>query len=179
MDAITSYGGGLNVYNFRDFGDYDFSNLVTFFNDADTVKRYNVDPSVAGHFQDINTDVYAALSTDFMQSVADRVAYIAESGLPTMFYNGQDDIICNTPSVQNWIGEMEWSGQNGFYQSNFNVWVYANGTNAGLQKNYNNFSFVIVNKAGHLSPMDQIDTTTEMVRRFVTGQTNWTLPLSN
>jgi vitellogenic carboxypeptidase-like protein len=179
MDNIVTFGGDLNVYNFRNFGEYDFSSIVKFFNDADTVKRYNVDPSVAGHFKDINIDVYNALSTDFMQSVADRVAYVAASGLPIMFYNGQDDIICNTPAVQNWITNLAWSGQTGFYNANFNVWNYKNGTVAGLQKIYQNFSFVIVNKAGHLSPMDQIETTTEMVRRFVAGQTNWTKPLTN
>jgi len=178
MDGICSYGGDLNVYNFRDFGDYDFSSMVTFFNDADTVRRYNVDPSVAGQFQDINMNVYNALSTDFMQSVADRVAYVAAAGLPIMFYNGQDDIICNTPAVENWIANLQWSGQTGLYQTPFNVWNYQNGTVAGLQKNYHNFYFVIVNKAGHLAPMDQIETTTEMVRRFVAKQTNWTQPLS-
>ena len=168
MDTITSYGGGLNVYNFRNFGDYDFSNMVSFFNSEDVVNRYNVDPSVAGQFQDINEKVYDALSlTDFMQSVVDRVIYVLEAGLPTMFYNGQDDIICNTPSVQNWIAQMEWAGQGAFYQTPFNIWIYENGTNAGLQKNYENLYFVIINKAGHLSPMDQIETTTEMTRRFV------------
>jgi len=178
MDNIVTYGGDLNVYNFRQFGSYDFSSIVKFFNDADTVKRYNVDPSVAGHFTDINIDVYNALSHDFMQSVADRVAYVAASGLPVMFYNGQDDIICNTPAVQNWITNLQWAGQTGFYNADFNVWNYKNGTIAGLQKTYQNFSFVVVNKAGHLSPMDQIETTTEMVRRFVAGQTNWTAPYS-
>jgi len=178
MDGICSYGGDLNVYNFRNFGDYDFSSLVKFFNDADTVKRYNVDPSVAGQYEDVNMNVYNALSTDFMQSVADRVAYVAASGLPIMFYNGQDDIICNTPAVENWIANLQWSGQTGLYQTPFNVWNYQNGTVAGLQKTYQNFSFVIVNKAGHLAPMDQIETTTEMVRRFVAKQTNWTQPLS-
>lgn len=178
MDGICSYGGDLNVYNFREFGNYDFSSLVTFFNDKDTVRRYNADPSVAGQYQDVNMNVYNALSTDFMQSVADRVAFVASSGLPIMFYNGQDDIIVNTPAVENWIANLQWSGQTGLYQTPFNVWNYQNGTVAGLQKNYNNFYFVIVNKAGHLAPMDQIETTTEMVRRFVAKQTNWTKPLS-
>lgn len=177
MDLITSYGGNLNVYNFRDFGDYDFSPMITFMNDASTVKRYNVDPSVAGQFTDVNTNVYNALSTDFMQSVAANVSYVADNGLPIMFYNGQDDIICNTPSVENWITNLEWAGQTALYNTPFNVWIYENGTVAGLQKTYNNFSFVIVNKAGHLSPYDQIATTSEMIQRFVNKQTNWTQPL--
>lgn len=177
MDLITSYGGGLNVYNFREFGDYDFSPMIKFMNDEDTIKRYNVDPSVAGQFTDVNMNVYAALSEDFMQSVAQNVSFVANNGLPIMFYNGQDDIICNTPAVQNWITNLPWAGQNGLYQTPFNVWIYENGTVAGLQKNYNNFYFVIVNKAGHLSPMDQIETTSEMIQRFVNKQTNWTQPL--
>mmetsp|Transcript_26175 Transcript_26175/g.23032 ORF Transcript_26175/g.23032 Transcript_26175/m.23032 type:complete len:159 (-) Transcript_26175:146-622(-) len=141
----------------------------------DTVTRYNVDPSVAGTYTDENTKVYEALSNsgDFMSSVADRVAYNLEHGLRTMLYNGQDDIICNSPNQQNWVGKMSWSASNKFYDTPFQVWQYANETVAGLAKNTDALTFVIVNKAGHLAPMDQINTTTEMVRRFISGDNDW------
>lgn len=178
MNAITSGGGGLNVYNFRDFGNYDFSDADTFMNYKSTCTRYNVDPSVCGTYTDESNAVYEALTTDFMQSVAPKVAYLLENNLPVMLYNGQDDIICNSPNQQNWVGNLNWTHQTDFYNTEFNVWVYENQTMAGLMKQNSGLTFVVVNKAGHLSPMDQINTTTEMVRRFIAGDTNWTNPFS-
>lgn len=172
-DTISSAGGGLNVYNFRLYGDYDTSILDSFFNDASNAARYNVDASRIGSYTDENNDVYNALTGDFMQSVADRVAFVAESGLPVLLYNGQYDIIVNTPSAINWIGQLPWSGQVGFYNAPLQNWIYNNGSAVGLAKNYENFTFVIVNKAGHMSPMDQLGPATEMVRRFVAGNNNW------
>lgn len=178
LDTITTSGGGLNVYNFRDFGDYDFSDIETFMNDQNTCTRYNVDPSVCGTYQSENSNVYDALQSDFMKSVASDVATLLNNQLPVMIYNGQDDIICNSPNQQNWVGNLTWSGNSDFYSTPFQVWIYENGTIAGLAKQTESLTFVIVNKAGHLSPYDQINTTTEMVRRFVSGNTNWTNPLS-
>lgn len=172
-DTISSAGGGLNVYNFRLYGDYDTSFLDAFFNDAATAARYNVDPSRVGTYTDENNDVYNALQNDFMQSVADRVAFVAESGLPVLLYNGQYDIIVATPTAINWIGEMEWTGQVGFFNAPLQNWIFNNGSAVGLAKNYQNFTFVIVNKAGHLSPMDQLEPSIEMVRRFTTNNHNW------
>lgn len=178
MDTITSGGGGVNVYDFRDFGNYDFSDVDIFMNYQNTCTRYNVDPSVCGTYEDENGNVYNALTDDFMRSVADKVSFLLENNVPVMLYNGQDDIICNSPNQQNWIGNLNWTSQQEFYNTEFNVWVYENQTMAGLMKNTESLTFVIVNKAGHLSPMNQINTTTEMVRRFIAGDKNWTNPFS-
>lgn len=172
-DTISSAGGNLNVYNFRLYGDYDTSFLDAFFNDASNAARYNVDPSRVGSYTDENNDVYNALTNDFMKSVAERVKFVAESGLPVILYNGQYDIIVNTPSAINWIGELNWSGQVGFYNAPLQNWIYNNGSAVGLAKNYENFTFVIVNKAGHMVPMDQLGPSIELVRRFTSGNNNW------
>lgn len=121
LNTITTDGGNVNVYNFRDFGDYDFTPVDEFMNSKDVIDRYNVDPSVAGTYTDENINVYNALSNsgDFMSSVADRVAYNLDNGLRTMLYNGQDDIICNSPNQQNWVGNLDWSGKTKFYDTAF------------------------------------------------------------
>jgi vitellogenic carboxypeptidase-like protein len=172
-DSIVAGAGGINVYNFRLWGNYDLSSLGAFFNDAATATRYNIDPSRIGTFTESNDDVYNALSNDFMQSVADRVAFVAEAGLPVLLYNGQYDVIVNTPSALNWIGQLEWSGQIGFYNAPLQNWIFNNGTPVGLAKNYKNFSFVIVNKAGHMAPEDQLEPSIEMLRRFTSGNNHW------
>jgi vitellogenic carboxypeptidase-like protein len=172
-DVIATGGGGLNIYNFRLFKDYDTSFLMKFFNDAPTAKRYNVDAAYIGKYTDSNDKVYEGLQNDFMQSVGDRVAFVAESGLPVLLYNGQYDIIVNTATAINWISELQWAGQQAFYNAPLQNWIYKNGSAVGLAKNYKNFTFVIMNKAGHLAPMDQLEPSIEMVRRFTSGNNNW------
>jgi len=168
INAIDSQDGGLNVYNFRLFGDYDFSPLVTFFNYKDTCNRYNVDPSVCGTFTEVNTQVYSALSNDFMQSVANRVAYVVEQ-IPVLLYNGQYDIIVNSPSAEAWINALSWSGKQGFYDAQFQSWMLNNGTVVGFKKSYKNLRFHLINKAGHLAPMDQMEATIDMINTFIGG----------
>jgi len=63
----------------------------------------------------------------------------------------------------------------GYYNSNLQVWLLPNGTNAGLHKAYKNFEFTIINKAGHLAPYDQINSTIDMVNRFIQNSSNWTV----
>jgi len=66
-------------------------------------------------------------------------------------------------------------GSQNYYDAELNVWLLPNGTNAGLRKNTGNFTFAIVNKAGHLAPYDQINSTIDMVNRFIQGDSNWTV----
>jgi len=178
LGIIEYNAGGINVYNFRLFHEYDTSMLPEFFNDAETATRYNIEPSRIGTYTDDNEHVSNALNDDFMASVADRVAFVAESGLPILFYNGQYDVIVPTASTLNWIGELEWSGQIGFYNAPLQNWIFNNGSTVGLAKNYENFTFVIVNKAGHMVPMDQLEPSIEMLRRFISGNNYWNQTLN-
>jgi len=109
-----------------------------------------------------------------MNTVQPNVSYV-KNLIPTMLYNGQDDLIVATPTAQNWIGDMfDSTDDESFYNAPLQVWLLPNGTNGGIAKSTGNFTYVIVNKAGHLAPMDQIVSTMDMVDRFIQGQTNWT-----
>ena len=169
---------GVDVYNFRQT--YNGFNAPTslddFFNDPETAQRYNVDPSSVGTYSWDSMDVYEAFSDDFTQSVADRVAYIADSGLPVLLYNGQYDLVVNTAGAINWIDELKWSGQAAFYDEPLQNWICNNGTVAGIAKNHGNFTFVVVNKAGHTVPESQPDLAIEMLRRFISGNNQWNQP---
>jgi len=173
MGTITTDGGGLNIYNFRDFGGYSFTPVSVFLNQPSVQAYYNVAPGVV--FMSEQTPVYDALApTDFMQSTAWKYG-IVKNYIDVLLYNGQDDIICNSPSSQNWIGEL-WAGENdqSFYNAPLQVWMLPNGTNGGLAKNSGNFTFTIINKAGHLAPYDQINSTVDMINRYIQGFANWT-----
>lgn len=97
LDPITRGGGEVNVYNYREFGNYDFSDMVNFLNQNDTKTRYHV-PSMI-QFSDVNITVYQQMVNDFMTSKASYIVDILNENIPVMIYNGQDDIICNTPST--------------------------------------------------------------------------------
>jgi len=179
INVISSYAGGVNIYNYRQFGSYDFSSLVSFMNNPDTIQRYNIDPKVAGKFAESNPSIFSKVLGNLMQNSTSQILRILNSGFPVLFFNGQDDLICNTPGVQSWITNLPWIWQEQYYQSAFNVWVAKSGMIAGLQKSYNNLFFAIVHNAGHYAPMDQIEITTEMLNRFITNQKNWSLPFNS
>jgi len=173
IGTIQSDAGGINEYNFRDFGEYNFDYLTDYLTTPSVAAAYNTANFTT--WQSENTDVYAGLLDDFMQSVAANVSYV-KTQIPVMLYNGQDDLIVCYPTAANWIGLMYSNADDSsFYNAPLQVWLLANGTNAGLAKQAGNFTFVVVNKAGHLAPMDQIESTTDMINRFIQGQTNWTL----
>jgi len=46
MSVICNDGGGLNVYNFRDFGNYDFSPVSVYLNLPWVKEYYNAMPGV-------------------------------------------------------------------------------------------------------------------------------------
>lgn len=179
-DTIVNGGGGVNVYNYRIFGSYDRTNLNTYFNYPEVQAKYCTRGTRFGDrtWSKSSGMVYNNMSRyDFMDTVAQNVSNVLNSGsLPMMFYNGQDDIICNSPSTQTWMSKLSWVGQDGFYNANSQPWVLNNGTHAGFYKNYGPLTYVTVNKAGHMAPGDQIEATTEMLRRFMAGSKNWTAP---
>ena len=180
LNTITVGGGNVNVYNYRIFGSYDFDNLTTYLNASTTQARYCTRGTRLGDktWSSGSDAVYANMSYyDFMNTVAENITNILNSNtIPMIFYNGQDDIICNSPSTQTWIAKLPWSGQQAFYNAPPQPWILNNGTHGGFAKNYGPLTFAVVNKAGHLAPMDQIEATTEMLRRFIGGSTNWTAP---
>ena len=83
-----------------------------------------------------------------------------------MIYNGQDDIICNTPSTENWINKLEYDGAEMFRQATYNPWKVNNET-VGTHKTSGNFTFVVVNKAGHMVPRDQMVNSKAMMMNWL------------
>jgi len=97
MSVICTDGGGLNVYNFRDFGNYDFSPVSVFMNSQFAIQKYNAAPGVT--YATSSGSVYNGLApNDFMSSVAVESVAFDINYIQVLLYNGQDDIICNSPS---------------------------------------------------------------------------------
>jgi len=174
--TIVTKGGNLNIYNFRDFGDYNQTALIGYLNSPQAQNKYCTRGSRFGNYTWDTVDqvtVYPNMSYyDFMNTVTPALIHTLEN-IPVMLYNGQDDIICNSPSTQNWISKLQWPGQQQFYDAEPQIWKLSNGTHAGWAKNYDKLTFVLVNKAGHMVPADQLDSSIDLVRRFIGNVGNW------
>ena len=88
--------------------------------------------------------------------------------IPVMIYEGQDDIICNTPGQLNWLNMLDWPGNRDFFDSQRYPWSEKDEV-VGMSKVGGNLTFVNVNKAGHMVPKDQLANSCAMLKRWVSG----------
>jgi len=168
VEKLVESGGGVNEYNFRDFGDYDFTAIDKWLNDKNTKDLLHVPQEV--DFSDCNDVAYAKLCTDFMNSVKPLIPNILDQ-IPVLLFNGQDDLIVNTPSAENWIASMNWSGRDEYLSAEKQIWK-VDGQVAGYARSAKNLTQLVILKAGHMAPMDQPKNCFDMVKRFI-NKTAW------
>ena len=163
MDTITKAGGDLNVYNIREFGSYDTSFMENWLNLDATKDLLNVPHEI--EFTSCDGTAYEKLCDDFMNTVKPLFPSIL-SEIPVLLFNGQDDLIVNTPSAENWIASIDWDGREEYLETEKVIWR-ANGQVAGSARTARNLTQVVVLKAGHMAPKDQPEFLLDMVNRFV------------
>ena len=110
--------------------------------------------------------VYESLYTDFMQEETKRVEYLLSKNIPVLVYNGQDDLIVQTPGTMKWLDEINFDKADEFRSKLFSPWK-VNGQIAGSMKSAGNLELRIVNNAGHLVPMDRPVESLDMATSFV------------
>lgn len=165
-DMICKYGGGLNQYNIREFGDYDFSYMDQYLQLNTTKQMLNVPLNAT--FRDCGSKAYDAMNLDEMVPVIDLLPYLFNN-TKVMFYNGQDDLICNASGTELYLSILKWYGLNGYLKAPKQVWS-VNGEVAGYARTFDNLTQVVVLKAGHMVPMDQPVNSLDMAKRFITNQ---------
>jgi len=90
-----------------------------------------------------------------------------------MIYNGQDDIIVNTPGVEKYITNLKWAELPQFLAASKRRWKDPHGYVIGNYKKHGRLNYVNVNKAGHMVPGDQPWSAFDMVKRFI--KNDWPL----
>ena len=168
-NTIVDFSGGVNVYNVRLYGDYDNSNLNVWLNQPATKTLLNV-PS-GNSWTACNNSVYDYYRADIMNSSIVFLPYILTQGVSVMIYYGQDDLIVNSPGIENMMAKINWAGANGFLNAPKLNWL-VNGNIAGYVQTYQGLTFVLVLDAGHMSPHDQPINIKDMLNRYVNG-TGW------
>ena len=116
-------------------------------------------------------DVFVKQSVDFMKPTVKDVTQLLNSGLMVVVYEGQLDMICDTIGAEVWINKLAWSGLKE-YSLVQKVPLYAPSQektkNTGaFVKEYENFHFYIILKAGHMVPADAPEMALSMVNRIV------------
>lgn len=140
-------------------------------NDPNVKELLGADPNVS--WEKCYNSVYHAFANDISQSYASNITYILSQtvyDIKVMLYNGQDDIVCNTPGVERYIRNLKWNGIPGFIAAKKYIWRDTTGYVIGNYKRYDRLTYVNVNKAGHQVPEYQPWSARNMLQMFITGQ---------
>jgi vitellogenic carboxypeptidase-like protein len=107
------------------------------------------------------------------KSYAADVAYILGK-VRTLVYNGQNDVVVNTPGVLQYLNGLSWHGASQWKRKQKTPWRIG-GVVKGWAKVHDNLWFVLVNGAGHMVPTDQPLASYAMMEHFIHHNNNWDL----
>lgn len=116
-----------------------------------------------------NSTVEQHLIPDWMRSVANILPTLLEN-YKVLIYNGNLDIILGPAQTETFLRGLRWSGQHEYLRAPKQIWVGADGRPAGYVHNVNNFTHVVILRAGHMVPSDQPVNARDMITRFVNSQ---------
>lgn len=102
-------------------------------------------------------EVFSNMAGDFMKPVVDIVDQLLDAGVNVTVYNGQLDLIVDTMGQEQWVKQLKWAGLTNFNQLKWTALddPATPGVTGAFYKNYKNFSFYWILKAGHMIPSDQ------------------------
>jgi carboxypeptidase C (cathepsin A) len=146
--------GIFSPYDYRDGPAANLAAPYTFYlNDAGVRTAFALDPTV--DYSDCADPMYTAFYNDIGQSYAPNITYLLDKGIPVVLYNGEDDIIINTPGARSWIRNLDWEYIHQFENSKTQTLNDQSNNIVGTVKTFQKLSFVVVYKAGHTVPSYQ------------------------
>jgi carboxypeptidase C (cathepsin A) len=160
---ISDISGGFNLYNYREYQNYDSTAIDDWLNLNRTKHLLHVPTGIT--FNDCDDYAYQQLYSDFMVSVRGLFPDILNN-TRVLLVNGQDDYIVNVHTAHSWIDTIDWGVYANFTKVDKFPW-YVDNNYVGWGRHIGNLTQVIVNKAGHMAPKDQTYNTLKMVDLFV------------
>ena len=124
-------------------------------------------------YEECTDPPYDALTPEETKGVvADIVQVLHHSSKPRMlFFNGVEDLICNHVGNEKVLENLPWNGRDEWIVAQRYAWLpHADAAPAGFMKEFENLLFLKVLNAGHMVPMDLPETSLEMMKIFVSGQ---------
>ncbi|CAF0918874.1 unnamed protein product [Rotaria sordida] len=179
-DLINTTSYFYNVTGIKNYFNYLTTNepedqgyFVSFITRSDRRKQIHVGNMSYTSQSDI---VERMLLNDLLQSVAWKIAAIANANYSVMIYNGQLDAIIPVPLTMAWIDQLEWFGADELRQAERKVWKIddTDVEIAGYVKaaNKNRFFLATIRNAGHMVPYDQPRAMLDLLQRFLAVQPN-------
>ncbi len=92
---------------------------------------------------------------DWIKDFKSAAGFILDQGRRVVVYSGKEDYICNYVGGSEWTNATKWKNQDQFQKASLVPWKVADGTVLGQVKSGGGLSFLQVEGAGHLVPMDQ------------------------
>jgi len=122
-----------------------------------------------------NSTVEAYLKGVWMKPVTFMLTPLMEN-YKVIIYNGQNDVILGPPLTENFLYQLQWSGQAEYQSATKTVWrrsALGPGSKlpdvAGYVRQAGHFTQAVVRGAGHMVPGDQPERALDMMQRFISG----------
>lgn len=158
--------GGISIFNFRHY-DAEDETFVDFLNKNKASFGVKADID----FIPGNDNIYTAFGKDITRSVTSEVVEVVRR-VKTLIYNGQNDVVVNTPGVLQYLNSLQWENINQWKRAPKQIWTIG-GEVKGWAKVAGNLWFVLVNGAGHMVPTDQPMSSFVMMGHFLNDEYEW------
>lgn len=100
LDLIVELAGGVNVYDITKYHPYPDLIIAEYLGSPTTKKLFGLNDGIDYASQAGN--VYEAMYEDFMMPYVHLVEKLLEWNIKVMVYNGQNDLIVETPGTFKW-----------------------------------------------------------------------------
>ncbi|VDO87352.1 unnamed protein product [Heligmosomoides polygyrus] len=180
-ELIEAETSGVSWYNILKYGGQDDwskkrrkRSLFTFQRDAlssymDTTVRAKlgiIPDSVKFGAQ--SNAVFNKQSGDFMKPNWDTVDGLLMNGTNVIVYNGNQDLICDSIGTEKWMNRLQWPGMPSYNSARKIKVSTTSFPLAGFKKRFENLSFYMVLRAGHMVAYDTPEAAVEIVKQIVT-----------
>mmetsp|Transcript_17010 Transcript_17010/g.64855 ORF Transcript_17010/g.64855 Transcript_17010/m.64855 type:complete len:916 (-) Transcript_17010:1037-3784(-) len=170
----------VTMYDTRSYGG---SFLSSYPPGKDELQRYLTDSQVtrAIHADTWPTDIsgtqwkecrdepWNALKYQDGLGVTAEIRAVLESGVRSVFFNGEFDLICNFLNAERALHNLNWTNLMDWKMANRHVWRSSTGEPFGFAKSYGKLDFLVVRNAGHMVPMDNPKAAHNIIDRIIQG----------
>ena len=119
--------------------------------------------------------VFQYQNIDFMKPVTREVSELLNANVRVVVFQGQLDMICDTPGAELWLKKLTWPGMPSFFKASSKP-LYLKGdttrNTAAFLKQYAHLKMYVILKAGHMIPVDAGEMALEMLTQVIGGQEN-------
>ena len=106
LDKIVDWAGGINVYDIKKYQDYPDAIVGMYLDSFEARNIFKFNPDV--EFGKQGDNVYEAMYTDFMRPYVPLVEDLLQRNIYVMVYNGQNDLIVQTPGTFKWAEKVHY-----------------------------------------------------------------------